>query len=158
MAAVSTPNLVVTKEHDNREIKATYVIDFDFFDNATNLRYKHVVELIGDDTNVAGDPATSAPDDVLATLRSEVVRAGEAPELNGNGLPRLPVDLKQVFGEEHAQRGHRQPEPGRDPDQGHPHAASAGADRAREQPLPRVDHLVVDHTPIAAAATIDTRD
>ena len=96
MAAVSTPNLVVTKVLDNREVNATYDIDFDFFDNATNLRYKHVVELIGDDTNVAGDPASFAPDDVLATLTSEVVRAGEAPAVNGNGLPRLPVDLTQV--------------------------------------------------------------
>ena len=97
MAAASTPNLVVTKELDNRKVDATYDIDFDFFDNATNLRYKHVVELIGDDTNVAGDPPSSAPDDVLATLRSEVVRAGEAPAMNDNGLPRLRVNLTEVF-------------------------------------------------------------
>ena len=97
MAAISTPNLVVTKDLDNRELNVTYDIDFDVFDNATNLRYQHVVELIGDDTNVAGDPASSAPDDVLATLKSEIVRAGNAPEVNGNGLPRLPVDLTQDF-------------------------------------------------------------
>jgi hypothetical protein len=96
MAAASTPNLVVTKDLDNRKVNATYDIDFDFFDNATNLRYKHVVELIGDDTNVAGDAPSSAPDDVLATLRSEVVRAGEAPDLNDNGLPRLRVNLAEV--------------------------------------------------------------
>jgi hypothetical protein len=98
MAAVNTPNLVVTPKQDNREVNVTYEIDFDFFDNATNLRYKHVVELIGDDTNVPGDPASSAPDEVLATLRSDVVRAGEAPDVNGNGLPRLPVHLTQEFG------------------------------------------------------------
>ena len=97
MAAVSTPNLVVTPEQDNRKVNGTYAIDFDFFDKATNLRYKHVVELIGDDTNVAGDPPSSAPDDVLATLRSEVVRAGEAPAMNDNGLPRLRVNLTEVF-------------------------------------------------------------
>jgi len=97
MASVSTPDLVVTKDLDNRELNVNYDIDFDFFDNATNLRYKHVVVLIGDDTNVAGDPSSSAPDEVLATLRSEVVRAGEAPEVNGNGLPKLPVDLTQDF-------------------------------------------------------------
>ena len=34
---------------------------------------------------------------MIATLRSEVVRAGEAPAVNDNGLPRLPVDLTQVF-------------------------------------------------------------
>lgn len=84
---------MVTKDLDNREVHATYVIDFDFFDNATNLRY----ELIGDDTNVAGDPASAAPDEVLATLRSDVVRAGEAPAVNGNGLPQLPVDITQEF-------------------------------------------------------------
>jgi hypothetical protein len=95
MAAVSTPNLVVVEKLDNREVNVTYQIDFDFFDNATNLRYKHVVELIGDDTNVAGDPASSAPDDVLAKLKDEVVRAANAPATNGNGLPRLPVTLKQ---------------------------------------------------------------
>jgi hypothetical protein len=98
MAAVSTPNLVVVPIQDNRDVDVKYQIDFDFFDNATNLRYRHLVQLIGDDTNVTGDPASSAPDEVFATLVDNVVRATDANSTNGNGLPRLEVDIKKVFG------------------------------------------------------------
>jgi hypothetical protein len=98
MAALTTPNLVVTPIQDNRDVDVEYKIDFDFFDNATNLRYRHLAQLIGDDTNVTGDPASSAPDEVLATLRDEVVRATDADEVNGNNLPRLGVEIKQVVG------------------------------------------------------------
>lgn len=96
MATVSTPNLVVTPKLDNRELQVIYDIDFDFFDNETNLRYRHVVEAIGDDTNVAGDPASSAPDDVLTKLRDEVVRASDAQDQNGNGLPRFHVEFTEL--------------------------------------------------------------
>ena len=89
MAAVSTPNLVVTKDLDNRIVHVKYTIGFDSFDLATNLNYKHVAQLMGDDTNVTGDPAYAAPDEVLATLKSEVVKA--------NGQAQVVVDFTQEF-------------------------------------------------------------
>jgi hypothetical protein len=89
MAAVSTPNLVVTKDLDNRIVHVKYTIGFDSFDQASNLNYKHVAQLMGDDTNVTGDPANAAPDEVLATLKSEVVQA--------NGQAQVVVDFTQEF-------------------------------------------------------------
>ena len=90
MASVSTPNLDVEIQNDNRQLNVDYTITFDAFDQASQLSYKHVTQVIGDDTNVAGDPSTVAPDDVLETIINDVVQA--------NGATSLPVTIQHVVG------------------------------------------------------------
>ena len=65
MATIGPVQLTVTPNLDNRVVNVAYTISFSAFDKATNLPYTHVVRLFGDDTNVAGDPITAAPDDAI---------------------------------------------------------------------------------------------
>lgn len=65
MATIGPVQLTVTQELDNRVVNVKYTISFSAFDKTTNLPYTQVVRLFGDDTNVAGDPLTAAPDDVI---------------------------------------------------------------------------------------------
>ena len=65
MATIGPVQLTVTPNLDNRVVNVSYTITFSAFDKTTNLPYSQVVRLIGDDTNVAGDPLIAAPDDLI---------------------------------------------------------------------------------------------
>ena len=54
-----------TPDLDNRVVNVSYTITFSAFDKTSNLPYTQVVRLFGDDTSVAGDPISAAPDDAI---------------------------------------------------------------------------------------------
>ncbi len=92
MATIGPVQLTVTPNLDNRIVNVKFTISFSAFDKTTNLPYTQVVRLFGDDTNVAGDPITAAPDDVIpgGLLAVNTVQA--------NGQNSLAVTLTKTLG------------------------------------------------------------
>jgi hypothetical protein len=92
MATIGPVQLTVTPNLDNRVVNVSYTITFSAFDKTTNLPYSQVVRLFGDDTSVAGDPISAAPDDVIlgGVLAVNTVQA--------NGQNSLAVTLTRTLG------------------------------------------------------------
>jgi hypothetical protein len=78
MATFASPTLTITTAPTAGQsiVTVSYEIQFDTFDRATDQPYLEMISLIGDDTDVPGDPASAAPDDQLGTIvTGNVVRA-----------------------------------------------------------------------------------
>jgi hypothetical protein len=75
MASIGPINFDVTLDGGNDvNLNGNWTINFDGFDQSSNLAYTELVRLIGDDTDVTGD-VNDGIDDKLRQLRSQTVRA-----------------------------------------------------------------------------------
>ena len=90
MATIGPVQLTVEPNLDNRVVNVSYTITFSAFDVTTNLPYSQFVRLFGDDTSVAGDPISAAPDDAILDLAVNSIRA--------NGQSSLPVTVTRTLG------------------------------------------------------------
>jgi hypothetical protein len=68
MATISNLNVAVARNVANADVTVTYTINWSPFDQATNLGYLEVWDLIGDDTNQDGDTGPAGDDPISLGL------------------------------------------------------------------------------------------
>jgi hypothetical protein len=81
MPTISDLNLAIVKDVANANVTVTYKINWDAFDQATDLEYDETWKLIGDDTNSDGDNLPIGDDPISLGLLP-IVRVSS----NGNAV------------------------------------------------------------------------